>query len=334
MPVVTPLPRLLDVKANALEIGDLLAQISGDLPPSQSFPSPAPKRKADEDLRPATDKLIKRENSVANSSRPIAPLKKPANTAMPSPKPTSGRTLGKSTTARTNVTAMPNNTVTAVTSPTEAAKAPKKGSFAEIMARGKAAQTTFGSVGKIQHKPIEKGLSKKERQELKGQKSQSQLRRGLNGKPGSSASTASRDEKNGKPSTKSSVQAVHEKKVKKSALATTGYTGTARSNPTSMKSSDLMGNRSDGPSRSAPSRHRAYASEEEEDDEEDEIEEDYYSDASSDMEAAVFEVDEEEERAARIARKEDEEALREEARLRREKAEKRRMLAAMARRKR
>jgi protein SPT2 len=324
---------LLDINNNTPKIGDLLAQISGDLPSSQPFPSPAPKRKANEDLRPATDKLIKREHSAANSSRPIIQMKEPTNTAMPSPKPISGRTLGTPTTARANVTAIPNNTASTVPSPAEAAKAPKKGSFAEIMARGKAAQTTFGPVGKIQHKPIEKGPSKKERQELKGQKSQSQLRRGLNGKPGSSASAASRYEKNGKPSTKSSAQTVHEKKVKKSALATTGYTGTARSTPTSVKSSNLTGNQSDRPSRSASSHHHVYASEEEEEDDE-EIEEDYYSDASSDMEAAVFEVDEEEERAARIARKEDEEALREEARLKREKAEKRRMLAAMARRKR
>jgi protein SPT2 len=318
------------------KIGDLLAQISGDLPSSQSsFPTTVSKRKADEDLQPAANKLVKKTQVVANSSRAV-PKIKPTNTAASSLKPTLRQSSQATSTVRTNVF---NNARPTIPSTAEAAKTPKKGSFAEIMARGKAAQTTFGPIGKIQHKPIEKGPTKRERQELKRQKSQPQLRRGLNGKAGSGINGGIKDETNGKPSTKSLVQNAQEKKVKKAALATTGYTGTARSNPASVKPLKLTSNRTIGPSRPTFSRHHAHADkeeeeEDEEDEEDEEVEEDYYSDASSDMEAAVFEVDEEEERATRIARKEDEEALREEARLKHEKAGKRRMLAAMARRKR
>jgi hypothetical protein len=235
---------------------------------------------------------------------------------------------------------------------TEPAKPPKKGSYAEIMARGKAAQATLGQVGKIQHKKIEKLPSKREREEMKATKVHNlQKNLGPNGKfraagkqllkdVRTGAGNSERKISNGKVGTgdigKKSAEAVAEKKIKKAAMATTGYTGTARPKPGAKVSrpSTTGSSRYDrGPDRGRDGRYGSsskgysYPSEEEEDEEE---EEDYASDVSSDMEAAAFEVDEEEEEAARIARREDAEALAEENRHKREKEEKRRRLMALA----
>lgn len=219
---------------------------------------------------------------------------------------------------------------------------PKKGSFAEIMARGKAAQSTLGQVGKIQHKKIEKLPSKREREDMKTQRS-SNLAKNLT--PGSKFSKApmpnGRDGRNVVKENGKKGPPEPEKKVKKAATATTGYAGTARPRPgganaPARSSSSASASRYDrGPDRSRyrDERHGsgaryAYVSEEEEEDEDEGRE--YDSDVSSDMEAAVFEVDEEEEEATRIARKEDALALAEENRLKKEKEEKRKRLAAMA----
>jgi protein SPT2 len=259
-------------------------------------------------------------------------IKKPANPLPPAANPR------PSAAASTNGRVIPptsSNGTGAVTA-VEPAKPPKKGSYAEILARAKAAQATLGKVGRIQHKAIEKGLSKRERQELKEQGSQSHRVSKRPSKPGVRATAgegrSGGREKSGKMSSKMKASAVPEKKIKKAALATTGYTGTARPNPAVIKSSKsatpARANEKFGYGPSSSRRRETYASEDE--DEEDDEEEDYGSDASSDMEADAFDIDEEEERAARIARKEDEEALREEARHQREKEEKRRRLAEMA----
>jgi protein SPT2 len=300
------------------------------------LPSPVQKRKAGTDLQRTTDKLVRRDQPDANSTATMTQIKKPANSL---PAAANSRpTVAASSNVRVNPTS--NGTGVVMASATEPVKPPKKGSYAEILARAKAAQATLGKVGRIQHKAIEKGLSKRERQELKERglqshrvskrPSQSGVRKNVqDGRNGAR-------EKSGKISSRMKVPVGPEKKIKKAALATTGYTGTARPNPGAVKSSkSTMPSRANEKTsfgRSSSGRRNTYASEDEDEDEEDEDgqEEDYDSDASSNMEADVFEVDEEEERAARIARKEDEEALREEARHQREKEEKRRRLADMA----
>jgi hypothetical protein len=209
------------------------------------------------------------------------------------------------------------------------------------MARGKAAQSTLGQVGKIQHKKIEKLPSKREREDARAQKGSNLAK---NMAPGSKFNKtplpAGQNGRNGVKEGGKKALPEPEKKIKKAATATTGYAGTARPKPGGAKpASRPSASASASSSRydRGPDRHRngygssaryAYVSEEEEDEEEDER--DYDSDASSDMEAAAFEVDEEEELAARIARKEDAEALAEENRLKREKEEKRKRLAALA----
>lgn len=241
--------------------------------------------------------------------------------------------------------------------PQQDAKPPKKGSFAEVMARAKAAQATPTQIGKIQHKRIEKAPSRREKEEMRATKA-ANLRKntGPNGKFEKAGQALLKDghtrsvakDGSGKVSSskvgprKKLSEPIPEKKFKKAAAATTGYTGTARpkagsasaSRP-SQSSTSRYGqasnkNRDDHYGTSSKRYQYASEEEEEEEDEEEENEGGYGTEASSDMEAAAFEVDDEEEMAERIARREDAEALAEENRHKREKEEKRKRLAAMA----
>lgn len=333
-----------------LQIGDLLAQITGEPSPStdtnMTFPS---KRKPDEQIRRPVDKLPKTAPSTANSSRPLHQSPRPSAVDAPMAKMKLGTNGSKGPVGtNTATTSFKNGQPTPPPNSGPPKAPPKKGSFAEIMARGKVAQATLGQVGKIQHKKIEKLPSKREREEMKAQKSSNiQKNIGPNGKFRAAgkeiirgARTASGPKEGSGKLGKKAGELVPEKKVKKSALATTGYAGTARPKPGSAKgpsksTASTSSSRYDrGPDRYRDDRRGnsgpryAYVSEEEEEEEDEEDERDY--DSESDMEAAAFEVDEEEELAARIARKEDAEALAEENRLKREKEEKRRRLAAMA----
>jgi protein SPT2 len=286
-------------------------------------------------LQRVNDKQVRTDSPAASSPRPVAQIKKPSNLPNAAGTPVS-RATATPTTPKIN-SQMPSANIGPRSSvATELAKPLKKGSYAEILARAKAAQSgAHAQIGKIQHKPIEKRLSKKERKEQEAQGLQG--RRGPKKASLPAAKTDSKDGRNGvrqnggKVSKKADL--APEKKIKKAALATTGYKGTARPIPMLVRGKiPSSASRPNGKDEAGQSRRSIYATEEDEEDEdEDEEEEDYYSDESSDMEAAVYEVDEEEERATRIARKEDEEAAREETRLKCEKEEKRRRLIAMAR---
>jgi len=298
-----------------MPIGDLLAEITGEPSPTLPQTMALPKRKVEEPLRRPEKKPTP---PSANTSRPIA---KPSVESMAKMKISDKKPTFTSPRAAFN-----NGQPTPPLA--DAPKAPpKKGSFAEIMARGKVAHSTMGQIGKIQHKKIEKAPSKREREEMRNQKS-SHLQKNL--APGSKFQKIGRSspavgvKKMGKP-----AEPLPEKKIKKAAIATTGYAGTARPKPGGAKTSASSSSRGRDDRRSNSAPRYAYVSDEEEEAEEDD-EEDYASDASSDMEAAAFEVDEEEELAARIARREDAEALAEENRLKREKEAKRKKLAAMA----
>lgn len=216
------------------------------------------------------------------------------------------------------------------------AKVPKKGSFAEIMARAKMAQQTLGQIGKIQHKKIEKAPSRKEREEMQSQKvANIQKNLGPNGKFKSAMPTSSKSKVPEKATFRGKPVPVPEKKVKKAAAATTGYTGTARPRADGAKPASKPSSFARGQDRYRNHRREdRYLSEDEEEEDIEEEEEDYGSDASSDMEAAGWEVDDEEEQAARIAKREDAEALAEENRLKREKLEKKKRLLALAKKRR
>jgi protein SPT2 len=337
MPVcISSLTQTLETKFNSmLKIGDLLASINGD--PSLATPIPiTSKRGADDELRRPVQKLQKTGTQAANSPRPIAqPSVRPSAAEPPISKAKvvqNGRPAIQNSATSTFKNGQPTPPPT-----NDPPKPPKKGSFAEIMARGKAAQNTLGQIGKIQHRKIEKLPSKREREAMQARKGKA-IQKGLDpkGKFGGAVAAQSRDKNgvkvNGKVRHgKTSVEP--EKRAKKAATATTGYAGTARPKP---GASNMASRPSAASSRDKGrfqdrdfSRRYNYVSEEE-DDEGMEEQEDYYSD-ESDMEAAAFEVDEEEEEAARIARKEDAEALLEENRLKREKLEKKRRLEALAR---
>ncbi|KAB8303585.1 hypothetical protein EYC80_004984 [Monilinia laxa] len=331
-----------------MPIGDLLAQISGGPSPSPTMTMPTatlpPKRKANDELRKPVDKLQKPNTTTA--SRPITQAQRPTavDTSMGRMKIDTNQRRPTPNSANTTNTTFKNGQPTPPPSSTESAKPPKKGSYAEIMARGKAAQATLGQVGKIQHKRIDKPQPKRELDKARTQKGKT-IQKGIepNSKFQKPGQTLGRNVQSGTNGTKSvgakAQPPVVEKKVKKAATATTGYTGTARPRPgggaTATKpAAPSYSSRSGGNDRYKNGKKnldRYYDTDEDEDDMEDEIEEDdYASDVSSDMEAAAFEVDDEEEKAAIIARREDAEALAEENRLKREKAEKRARLAAMA----
>ena len=316
------------------QIGDLLASITGESSPTTAA-FPPPRRLASDDLRRSTEKLQKPDTQPANISRPIIKSRKLPAVLVPTFKTEAhnGRSILHNSATSTFKNGQPTPPPT-----NDPSKPPKKGSFAEIMARGKAVQSTLGQVGKIQHKKIEKLPSKRDREALLAQRGKS-IQKGvdLNSKFGGGVVGRIHDKTNFVKSTGKSrppKPLEPEKKVKKAAIATTGYAGTARPKPgDSNNASQSFASSSRGKSK-APSRVSSrgpqyeYISEEEED-EDMEDQEDCYSD-ESDMEAAAFEVDEEEELAARIARKEDAEALAEENRLKREKLEKKRKLEALA----
>ncbi|CAJ2513488.1 Uu.00g016070.m01.CDS01 [Anthostomella pinea] len=249
--------------------------------------------------------------------------------------------------------------------PSDPSRPPKKGSFAEIMARGAKAQQTMGKVGMIQHKAIDK---KKEREVVRAEQ-----KPGIKGKPGAPGTPgrpyvgnagrpgareplrngSTKDLKaGGKQISTTAAEDVQEKKIKKSAVATTGYTGTARPRPGAAKSKASTSRESQRarPSQPGgilapprPSRRDRY--EEEEDEELDDFieydDEDepgprgngygYDSDASSDMEAGLSDIDVEEQRAAAAAREEDRREQLLEAKLKREKEERKRRFAQSGR---
>ncbi|MCJ1378421.1 hypothetical protein MMC17_001519 [Xylographa soralifera] len=215
----------------------------------------------------------------------------------------------------------------------EAKAPPKKGSFAEIMARGK---PTIPPVGIITHKPKEKLSSKKELELLKRE-------RAMKVKPGSKTSKSAPGSKRSSPapSKQKEAAALQGKSVK-----TMGYQGTAKGKPQAfykgtMKpvsppptSAHKRAYDSDAPRAPKPTsvarRKETYSEEESEVDEgESYMDDDDYSD----MEAGFEDVEEEDEKAARLAKKEDDfEKMMLDELKRQKEAKRQRLLAEKARR--
>ena len=209
--------------------------------------------------------------------------------------------------------------------------APKKGSYAEIMARAKAAQTASPAVGVIKHKPKEKVSEKKELLlakkglSAKGKIGPKPRQRGRS--PGSKSSSPA-------PSLPSSKKPNDKKPVQPA------YKGTAKPVPAyrgTMKAAHSTASNHKIPSSAHPStvksRHNRHASSEDDiiDDEEiDEEDEEDYPESESDMEAGFSDVEEEEQMAVKAAKKEDNEQARIEDQHKKEKEERRRMLQQMA----
>lgn len=137
------------------------------------------------------------------------------------------------------------------------------------MARAAKAQQTMGKVGVIQHKSIDKPVSKKERELAKlEQKSSAKMTpsKGANGSGKASATTSQNVSRTAGPprsgmkggssgdrpvgsrlGTKPNSAEAPDKKIKKSSSATTGYTGTARPVPGAAKRGPIS--RTGGPPR-------------------------------------------------------------------------------------
>jgi hypothetical protein len=226
------------------------------------------------------------------------------------------------------------------------------------MARAKANSEHRESLGKIQHKTVERNMTMKERKEMKvedAKKSKTGTKKPTTGRTGPT-STSFRDAAKS-PGMRSSLPSgsanlkkaapTEEKKVKKAALATTGYTGTARPRPGSSAVTKAgaaarpssEGRPRDRPRFGAPLPSRKSREEEEEMDDfivddEDEDEAPSYNTArqyrydsyeeESDMEAGISDIEDEEQLADRQARREDLEQEALEKRLKRDKEERRR----------
>ncbi|KAK0628482.1 hypothetical protein B0T17DRAFT_522821 [Bombardia bombarda] len=237
---------------------------------------------------------------------------------------------------------------------------PKKRSFQEIMARAHASSAVRESFGKIQHKPLEKSaMTTKDRKDMKAEEGRKMKNGSRNGTrspapppakgavapsrySGTSANrTSSAPVKSANPSNlrrSGSAPAVEEKKVKKAAVATTGYTGTARARPggSPRKAGAARSSLAAKPRNGAPYGGSTRRYDDYDDDLDDFVEYDddedehgygrgggYASDETDDMEAGMGDIDEEERRAEAYARREDQEQEALEKRLKREKEEKR-----------
>ncbi|GKT89671.1 SPT2 chromatin protein [Colletotrichum tofieldiae] len=208
------------------------------------------------------------------------------------------------------------------------------------MARAQQAQTKMGQVGKIQHKPVEKVFTKKEREEMKKEAKKDPRagdRKAILCSPSRNGANANRNGAANRPkdpraAAKARAAAAEEenqKKLKKAAIATTGYTGTARPKPGAASAK-----KKPAPGGALLNARPARVTEDDEelDDfiEYDEDEEEagprytYDSDGSSDMEAGMDDVWEEEAKAERVARLEDIEQEKLEKRLKVEKEERKR----------
>ncbi|KAL2114442.1 hypothetical protein VUR80DRAFT_7130 [Thermomyces stellatus] len=320
-------------------IGSLLAQIEGGKPSNEPAQPVArtnvvPKRRADDQLRKEPAKTVRTGDKAASSPGiPSRPAPQPTSSDRPAPrtpaKPAAtSKTNGATGAKPPSGPAKPSPSTNAAAASAQTPQKPlKKGSFAEIMARGQRAQETMGQVGKIQHKRLEVPAKKDKDEEAKADP------RSAARKPGKS--TSARETKDGKAADpkskrKSPASDPEPKKKVRKPPPSTGYAGTARPRATpaaSRTSRPASGGVVLNPQIRRPSRAR----EEDEDSLDDFIIDDEdeehggprygYNDGyeSSDMEAGIDEIDDEEARAAAIAREDD---LREEMEEKRRKEEK------------
>lgn len=219
-----------------------------------------------------------------------------------------------------------NGPQTSTTLAIDTSKAPKKGSYAEIMARAKATQSKSPAVGVISHKPKEKMSYKKElklkKKALKNKKLgiKEEARPSSSGSMSSSPAPVNSDAKKGQqPRYKGTAKPKPKPKPQPS------YKGTMKS----ATSGDQNPISRDRASQASKIRYDEYAATDE-DDLDDIEEDDDGSEESDDMEAGFSDVEQEESTAAKAARKEDEEEAKLEARLKNEKEERKRRLEAMA----
>lgn len=294
------------------------------------------KRKAEDVLSGSKTKSLKEGQDIGPKSENLSTKSQSSNASKRPILSTSTSAL--SVPYRGTVKAAPNSASPTMPTGTTAKAPPKKGSYAEIMARAKASQAAAAVVGVIKHKPKEALSNKKEillrkKGLLNDKKAGSKAVRGALNNKGTESLEA-----------KKQTDAGGSKKASPS-----GYKGTATAKPQpsykgTMKSAERTNsikrrpsnaryeNGSRGASSIRPSASRSgYVSDQGDEDEEEEDGEDVASDLSTDdMEAGFSDVEDEEIHATKFARKEDEEQAKLEARLKKEKEERRKRLDLMA----
>ena len=216
----------------------------------------------------------------------------------------------------------PANPAAATTTANEAAKAPKKGSYAEIMARANATQSKAPVIGVISHKPKDQmPISYKKELKMK-KKALKNKKLGIktNDRPSSSGSLSSSPAP-GTTDAKKHPELTYKGTAKPPKPQPT-YKGTMAPTSSAVPKSTRL--------KPSKPRYDEYAATDEDD--LDDIEEDEYGseEESDDMEAGFSDVEQEESAAAKAARKEDEEEAKLEAKLKTEKEERKRRLAEMA----
>ncbi|KAL2058572.1 hypothetical protein ABVK25_001300 [Lepraria finkii] len=280
------------------------------------------KRKAEDELVRPTDRQVKNGIKGAKDSRATPPTdprtSRPAN---PSSALSSKSTVPYRGTSRPNPA--PAAPVAPIPPTAGAVKAPKKGSYAEIMARAKATQSKAPIVGIISHKPKEQ-MAMSYKKELKMKKKAIRNKKlGIkDGDRPSSSGSMSSSPATGAPDRRKVPQPAYKGTAKPRPQPT--YKGTMKSASITQK---VISRGGDG--KNSRPRYDEYAATDE-DDLDDVKEDDYGSDESDDMEAGFSDVEHEESIAARAARKEDEEEAKLEAKLKSEKEERKKRLAEMA----
>ena len=291
-------------------------------------------------LEGSVTKSVKTE-LVANKSGDGDPHPK-AEVPHPSPKKTQPKASISNLSVSYRGTDRSNPAVKSPTPPviSDQKNPPKKGSFAEIMARANAARSVPTPVGIIKHKPKEKLSSKKELLMQKraaklgdqgAARKNSQQGKGSNEVPGAITGNGTIKKEDG--TTRKGINVAY--KGTAQAKPQPGYKGTMKStspNSVSTRKKVLVwgydSDRSNSAGRDRPTQGQEYEGKCSDEDEEDE-EEDYETDVS-DMEAGFSDVEEEEGKALKEAKKEDDEQAMMEKEMKRQKEARKRRLVAMA----
>ncbi|ETI25803.1 hypothetical protein G647_02578 [Cladophialophora carrionii CBS 160.54] len=298
-----------------------------------AVPSPlnGVKRKAEDGSPKLPEKLIK-PNPISTTTNRVT--HRPAAPPLNAPKPANEKSEKSSFAPRPKLEAtadIPARVGTAsITPPTTVPKGPAKGSYAELMARAKQAQTEKAQqsqVGMIKHQPTHRErvskVAERRRQEEEKAKASKEKIGSSRPIPGGKQQVKSRSVSPTKRTDQPRVPKAPRPPLH--APPSSSYKGT-------------MGITSGRTAKPPPKRRRydEYLGTDEEDVSDDmggygeDEEDDYGSDGSSDMEAGLDDLDAEEQRALKAAKEEDARELALENQLKREKEEKRKRLMALA----
>ncbi len=306
-------PQLLPISQSRPEANEKIASNdrNGNSLPAKA-PPPSQKRKAEEILPRPNEKALKGSGYRGSSSMLSSHTTSQQSTQ--TPKPTTSNPSAQGLPNRgLNKTPVPAPPTTAAPKlpPPDGSKAPKKGSFAEIMARAKAAQEAPPAVGIIKHQPKDKkALSNKKELMLqkKGRLGKSQAPNGHSRNSSGDLSSGSASKLSGRPGVASAkkvpdpayrgtAQAIAKPKPQ---IAYKGTMGGGKSSSQSSQKKPLPRAENGRPTASRY-RYDSY-SEGGGSGTEGEEEEDYDSD---DMEAGFDDVEEEETKATKQAKKDD-----------------------------